>query len=417
MLAYIIYYDTKGKLRKETSWESWRDKKIDSNEFINEPTEGFVVNKNVGGVSSGYHSWDTRMEKIRIYDPRGFEFEITLPNLLYILENATSTKGKGLEGKFIYGWDAKDLVLIPEDSPEYKEMMQYSSLQSQKVAKKDLILGGIYLDNTGKKITYLQEANQYDMYGENPAKKLWFSYNDESVNTWEIKNVKAYTGEVNSEYANLISLLDKNSYYNPKLASKKSYQEVYRLATLVDTKQSGYSYATLYSKITFKNGNDKYKRVYINKEKVLKEGAIPTIKKTVYNGKENIQEVYDYNKDYQEVYFIGDSTKYSTIDELLLNHPLYVRETIDLRTWRYEVVTECPKDRYNWDFYIFQDNNYVKMYLQNTTLTENIDGVIHYTTVYFIDKDYNAWAGKDKTTFTSIEELFNNYTFYKKIQN
>ena len=58
-LAYVIYYDQKGKLRKETSWESWRDKKIQSEEFTNEPTEGFVLNKGVGGVRQSY-GWNTR---------------------------------------------------------------------------------------------------------------------------------------------------------------------------------------------------------------------------------------------------------------------------------------------------------------------------------------------------------------------
>ena len=109
-LAYVIYYDEKGKLRKQASWESWRDKKIDPIEYDNEPTEGFVLNKNVGGYA--YH-WDARKSYIRVFDPRGFEFEITLPNLLYILENTNSIKGKGLDGKFVYGWDGKDLVLVP----------------------------------------------------------------------------------------------------------------------------------------------------------------------------------------------------------------------------------------------------------------------------------------------------------------
>ena len=27
-LAYVIYFDEKGKLRKELSWEGWRDKNI-----------------------------------------------------------------------------------------------------------------------------------------------------------------------------------------------------------------------------------------------------------------------------------------------------------------------------------------------------------------------------------------------------
>ena len=44
-LAYVIYYDEKGKLRKEASWNSWRDYKIPNDEFDNIPTEGFVLNK------------------------------------------------------------------------------------------------------------------------------------------------------------------------------------------------------------------------------------------------------------------------------------------------------------------------------------------------------------------------------------
>ena len=120
-LAYVIYYDEKGKLRKETSWQSWRDEKIPNEEYENVPTEGFVLNKKVGGVEESY-GWDVRKTYTRIYDPRGFEFEITIPNLLWILENCNCIKGKGLEGEFVYGWDGKDLVLVPVDTPDYKEI-------------------------------------------------------------------------------------------------------------------------------------------------------------------------------------------------------------------------------------------------------------------------------------------------------
>lgn len=48
-LAYVIYYDQKGKLRKEASWQNWRDKQIEPDDFENIPTEGFVLNKKVGG--------------------------------------------------------------------------------------------------------------------------------------------------------------------------------------------------------------------------------------------------------------------------------------------------------------------------------------------------------------------------------
>ena len=78
-LAYVIYYDETGKLRKETSWNGWRDKKIPNEEFDNVPTEGFVLNKSAGGVEHSY-GWDTRKSYCRVYDPRGFEFEIGIEN-------------------------------------------------------------------------------------------------------------------------------------------------------------------------------------------------------------------------------------------------------------------------------------------------------------------------------------------------
>ena len=88
-LAYVIYFDEKGKLRKETSWAGWRDKHIAADEYSNEPTSGFVLNKKVGDYKS---DWNHRMAHIRVYDPRGFEFEISVENLLYILQECTSTK-------------------------------------------------------------------------------------------------------------------------------------------------------------------------------------------------------------------------------------------------------------------------------------------------------------------------------------
>ena len=74
-LAYIIYTDAKGVLRKEASWNSWRDKKIDSETFDNTPQSDFVLNKHVGGYKSG---WNHRNSYCRVYDPRGFEFEISI---------------------------------------------------------------------------------------------------------------------------------------------------------------------------------------------------------------------------------------------------------------------------------------------------------------------------------------------------
>lgn len=179
-LAYVIYYDEKGKLRKETSWNGWRDKNIPNNEYDNIPTEGFVLNKKAGDYSTG---WDHRHAYCRVYDPRGFEFEITIENLLYILENANCIKGKGLEGEFVYGWGGKDLVLMPVESPDYKEIREFNKIvhNNESIKNKDLILGATYLTKDNENWIYMGRFETYGsgyVWGENGETKSCKSYKD-----------------------------------------------------------------------------------------------------------------------------------------------------------------------------------------------------------------------------------------------
>lgn len=174
-LAYVIYYDEKGKLRKQASWDNWRDQNIPNEEFENAPTEGFVLNKKVGGVEESW-GYDPRRTYTRVYDPRGFEFEITIPNLLWILENCNCVKGKGLEGEFVYGWDGKDLLLIPIDSPEYKNIKTKSETINNNnfIKASDLILGATYQGkNEDKWYVYL---GKFDIYKEDRNRVIYSSY-------------------------------------------------------------------------------------------------------------------------------------------------------------------------------------------------------------------------------------------------
>lgn len=161
-LAYVIYWDEKGVLRKEKSWQSWRDENIPNEEYDNEPMDGFVLNKKVGDYDSG---WNHRKAYTRIYDPRGFEFEITVENLLYILEHCNSIKGKGLEGQFVYGWDGKDLVLLPVDSPDYKEIQAKNKIvhNNEFIPKKELEIGCTYRDINGAMYVYLAKSKPWKL--------------------------------------------------------------------------------------------------------------------------------------------------------------------------------------------------------------------------------------------------------------
>lgn len=160
-LAYVIYYDEKGKLRKETSWNSWRDKDIPNDEFENVPTEGFVLNKKAGDYST---RWDHRHAYCRVYDPRGFEFEISIENLLYILENTTCIPGKGLQGEFVYGWDGTDLVLMPVVAPDYKQIAAYNKIvhNNESIKTRDLVLGATYLTKENTEWIYM---GRFETYG------------------------------------------------------------------------------------------------------------------------------------------------------------------------------------------------------------------------------------------------------------
>lgn len=186
-LAYIIYYDETGKLRKEKSWNGWRDKKIPNEEFDNVPTEGFVLNKSAGGVEHSY-GWDTRKSYCRVYDPRGFEFEIGIENLLYILEYCSTIPGKGVQGEFVYGWNNTDLILIPIVSPDYKKHMEYSNTRQNKltIKVKDLITGATYLTKDNKEWIYMGKFDYWSKYYYEYKGKIF--KNQKSVFKWCDKN-------------------------------------------------------------------------------------------------------------------------------------------------------------------------------------------------------------------------------------
>lgn len=173
-LAYVIYYDHLKKLRKETSWNSWRNEKIDPSEFDNIPTEGFVLNKQVGGHGGG---WDSRQSYCRIYDPRGFELEITTDNLLWILEWCDCLKGKGLSGKFVYGWIGDQLVLIPECTDDYKKAKEFSDKLFTKptIGKSELEVGSLYkLKGESKRMIYIGNLRVQNKLGTGYSSKLMF---------------------------------------------------------------------------------------------------------------------------------------------------------------------------------------------------------------------------------------------------
>lgn len=131
-----------------------------------------------------------------MYDPRNFEFEITIENLLYILENTTSTKGKGLEGEFVYGWDGKDLILIPTESPDYKDIMFFSNIinKNQYIKAKDVKIGATYLDKDNTQYVYMGRYDRWNYCYKKNNKIFEYKYQmDNYCDKKNIEPIKKYT--------------------------------------------------------------------------------------------------------------------------------------------------------------------------------------------------------------------------------
>jgi hypothetical protein len=123
------------------------------------------------------------MAHIRVYDPRGFEFEISVENLLYILQECTSTKGKGLEGDFVYAFDGKDLVLLPTSSQEYISSRKFTDGLTSKVSKNDMKEGCVYITKKQEEVIYLGKQSWYD-----PGK--YFNNHKDEIGQYEFKGDK-----------------------------------------------------------------------------------------------------------------------------------------------------------------------------------------------------------------------------------
>lgn len=287
-LAYVIYFDEKGILRKEKSWNGWRDKDIPNQIFDNIPTEGFVLNKKVGDYCC---DWNHRQAYIRVYDPRNFEFEITVENLLYILNNTSSIKGKGLEGQFIYGWDGKELILIPTDSPDYKEIKEYTDiiLENKTIKAKDLIIGATYKTKQNEEWIYMGKYDYYTYGGiKKQGKYFWFAcktkYSWEDTPTYYFKQLKTLSND------KLISVIDESCCDNYAEIFDKMEQDYYY--SPIDGSKEEFKYYTL-KEFKEKQESTKWeKKYYINNSKekriIVDNSYFPTIK--VYE--ENLIEKY-----------------------------------------------------------------------------------------------------------------------------
>lgn len=217
-LAYVVCFDEKGKLRKETSWNSWRDKKIPFIDLDNKPVNGFMLNK---GVQRGGHFGSGR-SIIRVHHPDDFEFEISIDNLIGILMNNDVSK-RDIQGECIFAWAGKDLVLLPTNSIEYEEATKFTAKQSNSISTKDLKKGFTYsCKKNDSELIYLGYFNFFDNYI-----KIDRMNNQKSTKKHVFYNIKSFTfftpsvstlsecisDKIYQEYSKIYSYFEKSKHF------------------------------------------------------------------------------------------------------------------------------------------------------------------------------------------------------------
>jgi len=167
-------------LRKEKSWNQWRDKNIAVQELDNIPTPGFKL-KSVGQRSrdwfgTGRHVW-------QIVDPRGFVLEITSENMYALMEECDIIKGE-IKADCVWAWSGANMSLVPTTSELYETVISNTNRVNTKADKSQLQIGN--------KVT-LKDGTEGIYYGKYHA--LLRTYSDMKSSTVEILKLTKKKGK------------------------------------------------------------------------------------------------------------------------------------------------------------------------------------------------------------------------------
>lgn len=164
-LAYVIPSEKSGnKFRQEDGWLGWLNHHKEVGErlvFDNKPRRGYFLNKSIKRVS--YSSFGSTVQKMRIFDDRGFEFEIDMKNIAMLAQSCDISKGEILQD-CVLAWDGKNVVVLPTTAAEYIEIV--GEKLKNKEHKEKLKSGEIPEFQVGQVCSSTKNKNKYVYLGE-----------------------------------------------------------------------------------------------------------------------------------------------------------------------------------------------------------------------------------------------------------
>ena len=139
-LGFLTPYtdDAAGQKRRDTV-DNWargygHAKTFNSIELDNEPMIGFEVGRSIrrsGGWNGSGASY------VRVKDPRGFELEITIENLVMIMNDNLIDNGE-IMAECVWGREGNRNILLPTNSEPYKASKQMAKSLSEVISLKEV---------------------------------------------------------------------------------------------------------------------------------------------------------------------------------------------------------------------------------------------------------------------------------------
>jgi hypothetical protein len=200
-LAFITYKNQQGEIANSHNFKSWIDSSIPTIEVDNCPRNSFIINKSVNHSSSYYFS----ESKIRIFDSREFEIEITLGNFLYVARHSNISKME-ITQDCVYGFNNNQIVLIPINSEEYAKSMEHSTTV---LTPLEHTIGNSCQDNKQNHYTFLGEQSiRFLQQNKKQSKKGKLVLNNHSY-------LKIFSGNLlSSNHTPLLSTTESNELVN-----------------------------------------------------------------------------------------------------------------------------------------------------------------------------------------------------------
>ena len=227
----------------------------------------------------------------------------------------------------MYGWDGKELLLIPTSSPDYDEIMNFSSKMNTGnwLKGKDLHLGGIYLTNKDEEWVYLGRFEKFCDNSWNRKTRLGESQGNHYFfwSKYDKPNWRKETGEfiaIKSLTRRVISTVSNDPVHNyAELMDELEHRQIYSPLDMGEDK---------FSMLTTDNFDAVFESPFwYNVDKFIKvNGKFLGI--SLYGTREKGFRVsYSGHQDYRTIASIfGTYTAYPTIEEIFEKSPIYIKE-------------------------------------------------------------------------------------------